>query len=187
MKFQLKLLSLFLQYPDETLDRSLPSITESMENLPNSSSKQKLAQFMAYLDTTPLIRVRETYTETFDLNPSTCLNMTYHILGDDEKRGKIMSHLQEIYHQKGYETITGELPDYLPLILEFLSECPASAGSDLLWSYLSPAESLAAVLKDSDNPYSLLLEIVSDFAREYRSQIDFSTKIDRFYLNEFKA
>ena len=170
MKFQLKLISLLLQYPDETLNGFLPSITESMENLPNSSSKEKLVQFVAYLETTPLIRVRETYTETFDLNPSTCLNLTYHILGADEKRGKVMSHLQEIYHQEGYETMTGELPDYLPLMLEFLSECPESGGSGLLWSYLTPAESLAGLLKDSGNPYSLLLEIVSDFVREYQLQ-----------------
>ena len=135
-----------------------------------------MVQFIAYLETTPLIRVQETYTETFDLNPSTCLNLTYHILGDDEKRGKIMSHFQEIYHQEGYETMTGELPDYLPLILEFLSECPESVSTGLLWSYLSPAESLAGLLKDSGNPYSLLLDIVSDFVREYTPQSDLDSE-----------
>jgi nitrate reductase delta subunit len=177
-KFQLKLISVLLQYPDDAFSRFLTSVTESIDNLPHSTSKEKLVQFVSSLEGKPLIYLQETYTETFDLNPSTCLNLTYHILGDGEKRGKVMAHFQQIYHQAGYETITGELPDYLPLMLEFLSECPESSGICVLWSYLNPVEKLAGLLKDSGNPYSLLLDIVSDFVREYTSQPDLDTEYE---------
>lgn len=177
-KFQLRLISILLQYPDEAFNRSMSAMAESIERLPHSASKEKLLQFITYIKATPLISVQETYTETFDLNPSTCLNLTYHIFGDDEKRGKVMAHLQEIYQKAGYETTSGELPDYLPLMLEFLSECPDIVGIDLLWHYLNPAERLAGLLKDSGNPYSLLLGIVSDFVRVYTPQSELDAEYE---------
>ena len=175
IKSQLKLISILLQYPDEALSRSLPSVTESIDILPHSTSKERLLQFVAFLGGKPLIRLQETYTETFDMNPSTCLNLTYHILGDGKKRGKMMADLQGIYHEAGYETTTGELPDYLPLMLEFLSESPESIRAGVLWSYLNPVEQLAVLLKDAGNPYSLLLDIVSDYVRKHASQSDTDT------------
>lgn len=177
-KFQLKLISILLQYPDEALSRSLPSVTESIDILSHSTSKEKLLQFVAFLGEKPLIHLQETYTETFDMNPSTCLNLTYHTWGDGKKRGKVMAHLQQIYHEAGYETTTGELPDYLPLMLEFLSELPESNGTCVLWSYLNPVEQLAGLLKDAGNPYSLLLDIVSDYVRKYTPQPDIDTEYE---------
>lgn len=177
-KSQLKLISVLLQYPDEAFSRSLPSVTESIDTLSLSPSKEKLLQFVAFLGGKPLIRLQETYTETFDMNPSTCLNLTYHLLGDGENRGKMMADIQQIYHQAGYETITGELPDYLPLMLEFLSESPESNRPCELWSYLNPVEQLAGLLKDAGNPYSLLLDIVSDYVRKYTPQADIDTEYE---------
>jgi nitrate reductase delta subunit len=166
VKLQMKIISLLLQYPDEVFSRSLPSMAGSVGHLPHTSARDKLVRFMSYLQGTPIIRLQETYTETFDLNPPTCLNLTYHIPGDGEKRGQMMARLQQIYHEAGYETITGELPDYLPLMLEFLSQCPESGGTGVLWSYLGPVEKLAGLLKDSGNPYSLLLDIVAEIVRK---------------------
>jgi nitrate reductase delta subunit len=167
IKIQMKIISLLLQYPDERFSRSLHLMETSLKHLPNSSARDKLAQFMSYLQETPLLRLQEIYTETFDLNPSTCMNLTYHLLGDGEKRGNVLACLQQIYHEAGYETVTGELPDYLPLMLEFLSECPDSGGTTMLWSYLGTVEKPAGLLKGSGNPYSLLLDIVVDIVRSH--------------------
>ena len=166
IKIQMKIISWLLQYPDEGFRQSLPLMETSLSHLPNSSARDKLVQFISYFQATPLLRLQETYTETFDINPSTCLNLTYHLLGDSEKRGKVMAGLQQIYLEAGYETIAGELPDYLPLMLEFLSECPESGGAGRIWSYLAAVEKPAGLLKDSGNPYSLLLDIVGDIVRE---------------------
>lgn len=170
LKIQLKITSLLLQYPDEGFIRSLPLMETSIAQLPDSYVKDKLARFTPYLQTTPLLRLQETYTEVFDMAPSTCLNLTYHLLGDSEKRGNAMACLHQIYREAGYETITGELPDYLPLILEFLSECPASDGAEMLWSYLGAIEKPAGSLKDAGNPYSLLLDVVRELRSEFSVQ-----------------
>ena len=167
IKIQMKIISLLLQYPDERFRRSLPLMGTSITQLPNSSARDKLVQFISYLQATPLLDLQENYTETFDLHPSTCLNLTYHLLGDGEKRGNVMACLQQIYHEAGYETITGELPDYLPLMLEFLSECPESHGAGLVWSSLGAIDKPAGTLKDSDNPYSLLLDVVRELRTEF--------------------
>ncbi|MEJ2656711.1 MAG: nitrate reductase molybdenum cofactor assembly chaperone [Desulfobacterales bacterium] len=169
VKFQMKIISLLFQYPDEGFGRSLPLMAGCIEGLPRTSARTKLIRFISILQTTPLIRLQETYTQTFDLNPSTCLNLTYHLLGNAENRGKVMAHLQQIYHDAGYETISGELPDYLPLMLEFLSECPEPAGLNRLRPYLAPVEKLADLLKDSGNPYSSLLDVVRDMVRQRRA------------------
>ncbi len=166
LKIQLKITSLLLQYPDEGFIRSLPLIASSLAHGPDSSARDKLVQFISYLQTTPLLCLQETYTETFDLNPSTCLNLSYHLLGDSEKRGKVMAGLQQIYLEAGYEPISGELPDYLPLMLEFLSESPESGGAARLWSYLGAIEKPAALLKDSGNPYSPLLDVVWNIVQQ---------------------
>ena len=170
IKIQIKIVSLLLQYPDEGFARALPLLETSIAQLPDSSARDKLVQFISYLQATPLLRLQENYTETFDINPSTCLNLTYHLLGDSEKRGNVMAGLQQIYHEAGYETIAGELPDYLPLILEFLSERPESDGAEILWSYIDAAEKPAGSLKDSGNPYSLLLDVVRELKTEFSVQ-----------------
>jgi nitrate reductase molybdenum cofactor assembly chaperone NarJ/NarW len=170
IKIQMKIISLLLQYPDEGFIRSLPLMETGIAQLPDSSAGDKLVQFISYLQATPLVRLQETYTKTFDLDPSTCLNLTYHLFGDSEKRGNVMACLRQIYHEAGYETITGELPDYLPLMLEFLSECPASGEAAMLWSYLEAVEKPAASLKDSGNPYSLLLDVVRELRTEFSVQ-----------------
>jgi nitrate reductase molybdenum cofactor assembly chaperone NarJ/NarW len=182
IKIQLKITSLLLQYPDEGFIRSLPLMETSLAHLPDSSARDKLVQFTSYLQATPLLRLQEKYTETFDINPSTCLNLTYHLLGDSEKRGNVMAGLQQLYHEAGYETIAGELPDYLPLILEFLSECPAADGTEMLWSYIGAVEKPAGALRDEGNPYSLLLDVV----REIRESEVGGRKIRRREDNERK-
>jgi hypothetical protein len=78
--------------------------------------------------------------------------------------------MRQIYREAGYETTTGELPDYLPLILEFLSECPASDRTETLWSYLGAVEKPAGALRNAGNPYSLLLDVVRDLAAEFSVQ-----------------
>jgi len=165
---ELKIISLLLQYPDESVINHLPLLAQSIQNMPRAMAAEKLVQFLSFLKSTPLIRLQEIYTETFDLNPSTCLNLTYHIWGDSDNRGKMLAQLQEIYCQAGYETITGELPDYLPLILEFLSEHMQTGTLLPLWLCLGAVEKPAGILKDAGNPYSALLETVTAFVREYQ-------------------
>ena len=57
--------------------------------------------------------------QTFDLTPEHSLHLTHHLFGDDKNRGPALIDLAELYKDYGVEVVANELPDYLPLILEF--------------------------------------------------------------------
>ncbi len=116
----LQVLSVLLHYPDEDLLNGLAEIESLAANLPLSETKPAIQAFIGELKTQPLIRVQERYTAVFDMDPATTLNITYHAFGDNEKRAAALANLQHNYAQAGWIRVTGELPDYLPLMLEFL-------------------------------------------------------------------
>jgi nitrate reductase delta subunit len=73
-----------------------------------------------------------------------------------------LAHLEEIYLKSGFERISGELPDFLPLILEFISEQPHVANSIIIPLYGTVVQALAERLGHEGNPYSLLFEQLID-------------------------
>jgi nitrate reductase delta subunit len=162
MNLQIKLISHLLQYPDESLLRWLPEYREVFNEIKSVSIRNRYDQILAYFEQTPLIQLQEKYTETFDLNRSICLNLTYHRWGDTEKRGPALAHLEEIYLKSGFERISRELPDFLPLILEFISERPDIANSEIIPLYGTVVQTLVKRLGQAGNPYALLFEQLID-------------------------
>jgi nitrate reductase delta subunit len=92
------------------------------------------------------------------MNPSTTLNLSYHLYGDNEKRADMLARLQQRYRDAGYERTTGELPDYLPMMLEFLSVCPESENTGLIWECLRGLEDVVDRLQKAAPPYAALLQ-----------------------------
>lgn len=160
--FLLKLISVLLLYPDDEFIHWLSSLENELNDKVNDSEKEKLLGFVKGIQHMPLLHLQEHYTRIFDMNPKTCLNLTYHSLGDTEKRGRALAQLDQVYCQAGYDRITGELPDYLPLMLEFLAQGSGSEGIDLLWSQLDGLKNIIANLNDQDSPYRVLFEILTD-------------------------
>jgi nitrate reductase molybdenum cofactor assembly chaperone NarJ/NarW len=155
-----KILSHLLQYPDENLLNSLEAFHEAITELPPGRTKEVLADFLAYMKGQRLIGLQEEYSRHFDLNPASCLNLTYHRCGDGKDRGAALAHLVQVYLQAGYEPITSELPDYLPLVLEFLSICPGKTRAWMVEEYRAQVEALADRLNHSGATYAPLLSVV---------------------------
>jgi nitrate reductase delta subunit len=126
----LKMISRSLQYPDEELVSSLEDMRRALKDLPASGAKSACLTFLDRLNHTSLLSLQEAFTETFDLNPSTCLNLTYHRWGNGKDRSGALICLKRLYEEAGFEMATAELPDYLPLVLEFMAEIP---NGDLSW------------------------------------------------------
>jgi len=167
MNLQIKLISCLLHYPDESLLEWLPSLRKVLNEIENVSDRDTYDQIITYFETTLLIQLQEQYTETFDLNPSNCMNLTYHRWGDTEKRGPALVHLEEIYLKAGHQRIGSELPDYLPLVLEFISEQPDAAISEIIPIYGEVVGTLAERLRQADHPYALLFEQLVDILGSY--------------------
>jgi nitrate reductase molybdenum cofactor assembly chaperone NarJ/NarW len=162
--FLLKLISVLLMYPNDEFVDWLTSLENELSGKMNDSEKNRILMFVANLKQMPLLHLQEQYTRLFDLNPKTCLNLTYHSLGNTENRAGVLAQLDQVYRQAGYERTTGELPDYLPLILEFLAQGRHAEGIDLLWSQLDAVKVIAENIDDPENPYRLLFEILMELA-----------------------
>jgi nitrate reductase delta subunit len=158
MNLQIKIISCLLHYPDESLLEWLPSLREVLNKIEKVSDWDTYDQIITYFEQTSLIQLQEQYTETFDLNPSKCMNLTYHRWGDTEKRGPALVHLEETYLKAGFQRTSSELPDYLPLVLEFISEQPDAASSEIIPIYGEVVETLAERFRQEGHPYAVLFE-----------------------------
>jgi nitrate reductase molybdenum cofactor assembly chaperone NarJ/NarW len=147
-----KVFSLLLDYPSV----ELPDMAKGLRTneIADRHGRQVVRKFIDYLVDTPLIRVQEEYTATFDLSPATSLNLTYHRWGDGKERGGALVHLSHLYARAGYEIRDGELPDYLPLVLEFLSVGPPESAREIMGEYHLHVSALASRLAESGSPYA---------------------------------
>lgn len=154
----LRLLSVLLQYPDHDMLSQMKAIETEIDDMPSQEMKKSMVGFLLYLKGQSPIRLQEGYTAAFDMNPATTMNLTYHIYGDNEKRADMLAHLQQSYQDASYERTTGELPDYLPMMLEFLSVCPDTGNTRLIWECLRGLEDFVDRLQQTAPPYAALLQ-----------------------------
>ncbi len=161
----LKIISGILRYPDEELISSLDNLKRALEDLPVSGAKSACLDFLKYLEQTSLLRLQEVFTETFDLDPSTCLNLTYHRWGGGEERAEALIRLKRHYDEAGLEMATEELPDYLPLILEFMA---ANLNGDSTWiqkEFEVSVRYLSRRLQDKQSSFAGLFTVVEEIFR----------------------
>jgi nitrate reductase delta subunit len=153
-----KLLSVLLRYPDRRLVDARAELAAAVEALPRSRQRDALQRFVAYLAAGSPRELEQHFVETFDLRRRASLYLTYYVHGDTRKRGMALLRLKRLYAAAGLELASGELPDYLPLMLEFGAHAPAGAGETLLREHRPALELLHRSLRDADSPYADLLE-----------------------------
>ena len=98
------------------------------------------------------------YVETFDLRRRCALYLTYYRYGDTRKRGMAMLAFKAAYRAAGFEPTDSELPDYLPLVLDFAALHPR--GEKLLRAHRADLELLLRALRDAPSPYADVIEAV---------------------------
>jgi nitrate reductase delta subunit len=157
----LKLLSLCLAYPDAEAMEALPEMEETAAGLSDPRSRERLSHFMALMKAQSLLKLQEHYTAVFDMNPSASLNLTWHLMGDREDRGRALAELIEVYRQAGFEPAVNELPDFLPLLLEFMAAAPQAETHAPVLRCLAAVPALAGRLKESGSLYAVPLELLS--------------------------
>lgn len=154
-----KLLSLLLQYPDDRLLEALPAVAEAIGKLP-SPRRRPLQRFFLYLAGTDATSLRQTYVETFDLQRRASLHLTYFTHGDTRRRGGALLLLKRRYAASGLTLAARELPDYLPLMLEFAALAPDGPGVRALAEHRAGLELLRLALRERGSPYLDLLDAV---------------------------
>jgi nitrate reductase delta subunit len=156
----LKLLSLCLAYPDAEALEALPAIEAAAAGLADPAAREHLSAFMAQMRAQSLLSLQEHYTAVFDLNPAASLNLTWHLMGDREDRGRALAELLEVYRQAGLEPAVDDLPDFLPLMLEFMAAAPQAEAHPLVRRCLATLPAIAGRLRESGSFYAALLELL---------------------------
>lgn len=162
-----KLFSVLLGYPDEDLFESSKELRLELTRLSEFPTMAPCRDFLDFLDSTSLIVIQEQYSTVFDFNAQTCLNLTYHEHGETRERGAALANFRQLYKKEGYEQSNSELPDYLPVALEFLSLCSDETCSTILERHIPHLDVLAERLKELGHPYHNVMEALSLTCREF--------------------
>jgi nitrate reductase delta subunit len=158
-----KIFSRLFSYPSAELQQSLPELAEILrkEQLFEKSECLKLANWMNSLSSVDLIDWQQDYVSIFD--GSVSLYLFEYLHGQSKDRGQAMVDLSAYYHQQHFQIIAGELPDYLPLILEFLSEQDPFLIKEFLSDMLKIIAQIGFKLKQHQSEYSLICDAIEIF------------------------
>ncbi|MDO9065153.1 MAG: nitrate reductase molybdenum cofactor assembly chaperone [Sulfuricella sp.] len=159
-----KILSALLEYPEQELLDHLPEIRVEIGNSPDvdMAEKDALRKLLDHMANTPSTELQADYVKTFDLTPEHSLHLTHHLFGDDndKNRGPALIDLGELYKDSGMKLTTNELPDYLPLILEFAALKDGNEAMEFLSDANKVLTTLTNNLVKANSPYAPLLSIV---------------------------
>ena len=156
---QLKLISLLLDYPQEELWSLGKDIRESIYALGfGNQARHDLHGFVDQLLASEPMQAEASWSETFDRGRAMSLLMFEHIHGESRDRGQAMVDLMETYRKNGFEIDRRELPDYLPLLLEYLAQRPEDEGREWLSHLTQILNLLAARAHERNSPYAVLFE-----------------------------
>lgn len=155
-----KLASVLLQYPTSALFDGLDELDRfaSAETGPKPA-RESFARFLTWLRSTPSGDVAEHYVRTFDLRRRCALYLTYYRYGDTRKRGMAMVVFKTAYRDAGFVPTDAELPDFLPMVLDFASL--TERGQRLLHGHRADLELLRRALVKAESPYADVVSAVS--------------------------
>jgi nitrate reductase delta subunit len=157
-----QVLSALLQYPEPELIDSLPELCGMLADRP--SLHAPLLPLFAYLANTRLIDLQQNYVMTFDRNPSHSLHLFEHIHGESRDRGQAMVDLMEEYKKHGLMMTGDDLPDYVPLFLEFLSQQTEEEAARLLSDAVHVLAHIGRKLAANGSPYAGVFTVLEELS-----------------------
>lgn len=133
MNTRLAILSTLLRYPDEALRADLPDVMDAIAEAGFAErDRRALERLVRRLGAGDPLDRQEEFVRLFDRGRSTSLHLFEHVHGDTRNRGPAMVELAALYEANGFAMTGRELPDYLPLVLEFCAVAPAETAANLL-------------------------------------------------------
>ncbi|MDD4701531.1 MAG: nitrate reductase molybdenum cofactor assembly chaperone [Desulfovibrio sp.] len=141
-----------LRYPDE--DLKLLGEELGRHNHPNLT---ETSSFLEYMANTPLLDMQADFVRYFDLNPAGSLYLTSHAYGNSPLQGRALAAFTELYRDAGCEPPAEEMPDYLPLVLEFMAVAPPWATSCLCEKFTPTVCGISDALEQTQSPWAGLL------------------------------
>jgi nitrate reductase delta subunit len=158
-----KALSALLSYPSAELQQAVDELRAVIEaeGLVPAAVRRQLDGLLNDISGGDLYDLQERYVLLFDRTRSLSLHLFEHVHGESRDRGQAMVDLLTMYEERGLAAVKNELPDFLPLFLEFLATLPQAKACELL---AQPAHILAAMaerLRKRQTPYEAVFRALT--------------------------
>jgi len=154
-----RIAALLLDYPSAPTLLMTDQLITAAGELPESVGEPLLCVLHEFRAADPLqLAVR--YVETFDMRRRASLHLTYYAYGDTRKRGMALLRFKHAYRQAGLQLGDEELPDFLPVVLEFAATVDQLQGERLLAEHVPVLELLRLSLADTGSPYASVLTAI---------------------------
>ena len=162
-----KVLSILLTYPTQDWLGAVPEFEEVLrvEKVLPAESVTEVAAFLKELQAVDPMEAQARYVRLFDQTRALSLHLFEHVQGDSRERGQAMVDLLKMYEDKGLFIGTKELPDHIPLFLEFLSEMPLAGAREALAQPIHIVAALAERLRRRDSGYAAVMSAIVAAAR----------------------
>ncbi len=164
----LKLLAALLSYPSAELVAALPEIARRLgeDRSLRRGTQDALAGLLAELRCEELLDLQERYVAQFDTGRSTSLHLFEHVHGDSRDRGQAMVDLNALYRRSGFVLSVNELPDFLPALLEYLSNRPVEEVHELIEDCAHILRAVGERLMRGGSPYAAVFAALLDLHGE---------------------
>lgn len=151
-----KSLSVILSYPTKEFQGAISEISAVLMSDPRltAANRRALAPLLTELEQDDIYDLQERYVGLFDRSRTLSLNLFEHVHGESRDRGSAMVSLVETYRDAGFDPVTVELPDHLPVLLEFLSTRPLAEAQDTLADAGHILEAIEQRLQGRDSTYA---------------------------------
>ena len=170
----LRVLALLLGYPDAQLRAYLPDLRTALQE-EQALPAERLAELGALIDTLAhkaALEAESDYVELFDRGRATSLHLFEHVHGDSRDRGPAMIDLTKTYEQAGLHLGEDELPDFVPVVLEFASTLEPRQAREFLAEMAHIFNAIFAALQKRESPYAAVLGALLELAGEKASAVE---------------
>ena len=163
-----KAFSALLSYPSAEMRQALPEIAEVIRTskLVGAGEREGLFALIEEIGEGDLLAAEERYVDLFDRGRALSLHLFEHLHGDGRDRGAAMVELKALYAAAGFELTTSELPDYLPVVLEYLSQRDMVEARDMLADCAHILSSIARSLIARQSRYAAVPQALLVIAGE---------------------
>jgi len=177
----LKVISRLLDYPSAALFAAADEMVEVVKNSAEISpeNRLKMSAFIEELTARDLYDAQESYDLLFDRGRALSLLLFEHVHGESRDRGQAMVDLISVYKTKGFDVSSEQLPDYIPLYLEFLSEQEATYAQEWLGDVSHLLAMLAERLKERDCHYAVLFDTLVALSGEEIDRAEIAESVSK--------
>ena len=166
--YTLRVLAHLLRYPDAEFRAHVPEMQQALKTEAALAPMRlaELGALLRHLERSPPLDVESEYVELFDRGRRTALHLFEHVHGDSRERGPAMVDLIQTYEKGGLYLGPEELPDHLPVLLEFASTQPPAQAREFLGEITHIVRNIFSALSARQSPYASVLAAVLELAGE---------------------